>query len=609
MRRLLSVLLLLFSTSFAVADEQWVEIQSPNFQLITNGGEKRGREVLQSFEQMRAGFGVLFNKLNVNISVPLTIVGFRSRKEMVRYGPMFNGKPVDDAAFFQMGEDRNFVVIDLSVPSEQWAGIVFHEYAHVLINSNLPSLPAWLDEGYAEYCSSLVVEGKFVKLGLPVASDVEQLRDNRWLPLPDLLAIKHDSRDYNEGNRRSVFYAESWLLAHYLLNTKQIQRAGLYLALHEQQGIAIPEAVQKAFGMDVNAFMKELQKYFRDNLHYFQAPAPAGVDHIESHARPLSPLEAQVTLADLHYHARDHQEEGIAEFQQIVKQEPDNATANRELGYAYLRKQDYARASEFFERAAKKGSNDARVHYYTALLLAREASGPEQAPAGQLILLSTDNERIEQILAESKRALELDPSYSDAWGLLGYAQSVQGSLADAITSTKRALELAPRNDSYRINLASMLMQDKKYDQAGDLLTSLKSTDNPVMAAQVQQMLEFLQRVRDYDNQHADNQAENARLATSSAEQNKADVDAPLPANHGRVAFAKGKIVKVECTGESANLLLETGSQRLAMHVRSTQTVALIGADKFSCNWHNQPVAINYSILGENDFSVISIELP
>jgi len=36
---------------------QWMEIRSPHFSVVTDAGEKRGREVAMRFEQMRAVFG------------------------------------------------------------------------------------------------------------------------------------------------------------------------------------------------------------------------------------------------------------------------------------------------------------------------------------------------------------------------------------------------------------------------------------------------------------------------------------------------------------------------------------------------------------------------
>jgi kynureninase len=43
-----------------------VEVRSPNFSVVTDAGEKRGREVAMRFEQMRAVFGALMTKANVN---------------------------------------------------------------------------------------------------------------------------------------------------------------------------------------------------------------------------------------------------------------------------------------------------------------------------------------------------------------------------------------------------------------------------------------------------------------------------------------------------------------------------------------------------------------
>src|SRR5271154_119110 len=55
-------------------EQQWVEVRSPNFSVITDAGEKRGRDVALHFEQMRSVFGTLMTKVNVSQSVPLQIL-------------------------------------------------------------------------------------------------------------------------------------------------------------------------------------------------------------------------------------------------------------------------------------------------------------------------------------------------------------------------------------------------------------------------------------------------------------------------------------------------------------------------------------------------------
>src|SRR6202050_1879392 len=77
--------------SVSAGESQWVEVRSPNFSVVTDAGEKRGREVAMHFEQMRGVFGALMTKANVNLPIPLQIVAFRNTKEMRQGAPLFNG--------------------------------------------------------------------------------------------------------------------------------------------------------------------------------------------------------------------------------------------------------------------------------------------------------------------------------------------------------------------------------------------------------------------------------------------------------------------------------------------------------------------------------------
>jgi len=97
------------------AEPQWVAIQSPHFAVVTDAGEKRGREVAMRFEQMRSVFSSLMSKANVNIPIPLQIVAFRNTKELRQVSPIWKGKPIEVAGLFQGGEDRSFIMLDMSV--------------------------------------------------------------------------------------------------------------------------------------------------------------------------------------------------------------------------------------------------------------------------------------------------------------------------------------------------------------------------------------------------------------------------------------------------------------------------------------------------------------
>lgn len=148
----------------AAAESQWIEVTSPHFSVITDAGERRGRDVAVRFEQMRSVFGTLMTKANVNIPVPLQIVAFRNSKEFRQVAPLWHGKPTQDAGLFQPGQDRSFIMLDMSVENP-WS-VVFHEYAHQLMNGNVSAeLDPWFDEGFAEYFSTIEVDGKQAKVG------------------------------------------------------------------------------------------------------------------------------------------------------------------------------------------------------------------------------------------------------------------------------------------------------------------------------------------------------------------------------------------------------------------------------------------------------------
>jgi hypothetical protein len=217
-----SLLLVAFSLAFHVmplasaSEPQWVEIQSPHFSVVTDAGEKRGREVAVRFEQMRAVFSTLMTKAHVNIPIPLQIVAFRNNKELRQVVPLWHGKPIQVAGLFQGGQDRCFIMLDMSVENP-WT-VVFHEYAHQLMNGNLADpVDPWFEEGFAEYFSSIEVDGKEARVGKVPVYDYQLLQQQGLMKVSDLLRVQHNSATYNEsGDHRTIFYAESSMVAHYL---------------------------------------------------------------------------------------------------------------------------------------------------------------------------------------------------------------------------------------------------------------------------------------------------------------------------------------------------------------------------------------------------------
>jgi hypothetical protein len=275
------------------SDPEWVEVRSPHFSVVTDAGEKRGREAAFHFEQMRAVFGALLVKARVTLPTPLQIVAFRNTKEMREFAPLFKGKPTQVAGLFMGNTDRCFILLDMSV-EEPWR-VVFHEYAHQLMNGNITGeIQPWFAEGFAEYFSTIRVVGKEAEVGLLSEVDVQILREGGMMKVADLFSVRHNSSTYNEsGDHRSVFYAESWLVMHYLYDQNLVPKAGAYLDASEQPGISEEQAIRQCFGESADQLNKEIQRYWATGKWgFFRLPMPAGIESAGYTTKPLPAPDA-----------------------------------------------------------------------------------------------------------------------------------------------------------------------------------------------------------------------------------------------------------------------------------------------------------------------------
>jgi tetratricopeptide (TPR) repeat protein len=588
---LLAAIVCSFSAVFA-GEPQWVEVRSPNFSVITDAGEKRGREVALRFEQMRSVFGTLMTKAKVNLPVPLQIVAFRNTKEMRQVAPLWNGKPTQVAGLFQQGEDRSFIMLDLSV--EDPYSVVFHEYAHQLMNGNIQADTApWFEEGFAEYFSSIEVDGKQARVGKIPKDEYLILQQLGMIKIADLFQVRQNSQTYNEsGDHRTTFYAESGMLVHYIYDNQLLLKVAAYFDVKTNKHLSVEDAIHQAFGMDAAQFDKVLRSYVNDGRYrYYSIPAPASIAPNNYAAKPLSLADGGAVLADIHLHSRDHHEQAVAEFQEILKSDPNNAAACRGLGYSYLQRQDFHEAAEYFKRASQMDSQDPRVHYYNALLMAREAgfSSGADLPA---------------ITRELETSIRLDADFADSYALLAFAQATAGDSAKAVPTLQKAIAISPRNQEYRFNLANLYLTNKLPDKAIAVLEALRVTDNPLLAARVDAMLNQVRQFKEAMQMEAQ-----GSIALKSKSAEGPVRTAVVAANSGPAKFLKGTLTHADCsTSPSAVLTVVSGAKTWKITIADRNHLVLIGADEFSCSWNKQKVAVNYRETASGEDSVISLEI-
>jgi len=206
------LVLFLIAGNPVVAKDTWVSVRSRNFLLVGNAAEKDIRNVAIRLEQFREVYSRLFPAAKLDSAVPTTVVVFKSDKSFKPFKPGTNL-----AGFFQAGQDVNYIALTTETSGAQDPfQVIFHEYTHLLVQNTVGDAPSWFNEGLAEYYSTFTMaDDQKVELGRPIANHVFRLRDSKMLPLKTLFQVDQLSPYYNERDKQTIFYAQSWALVHY----------------------------------------------------------------------------------------------------------------------------------------------------------------------------------------------------------------------------------------------------------------------------------------------------------------------------------------------------------------------------------------------------------
>ena len=483
---LLSLFVSLALPAGAIAEPQWRMVRSPNFIVLGDTGENPLQDVAMRLEEFRTALGRVLPDVALATPVPTVLVVFENSKSYEAFGPRREGRPVQAAGFFLAGPDVNYITLTLD-SGHDGLRVAFHEYSHLILHNWMASVPAWLDEGLAEYYSTfqLATNGRSATIGLAIPHHAGLLRE-RFMPLSDLLAVDRQSAVYSEGDQRTLFYAGSWALTHYLLmeTPKGDAKITRYLAL-VAGGETVDRAVQQAFQMPPAALERLLLDYvnrgaYRSAEYTFRSRVEAGLGTV----RALSAAETEAWLGDLLLHMNRLDEAG-PRLKRALELDPDLARAHLSVGMLNLGQRRPDEAWPHLRRAVALDPANffAQYSYALALLSFRTGETP----------LTMDVEPVSAARAALNAAIKLSPESTDALSLLGYAALRDGThLNDARAALTRAVKLAPGRLAYALLLAEICVRQKDYSKARSLLTILAaSSDERGTSTRARSMLEML----------------------------------------------------------------------------------------------------------------------
>jgi tetratricopeptide (TPR) repeat protein len=548
-----------FATRPGSAKEIWLKAQSRHFTLIGDAREKEIRNVATRLEQFREAFSQIFSQIFspsiIASSVPITVIVFNNDSAYKPFKPLHQGKPAEVSGHFQSSGDVAYIALAAGRDGANPYAIIFHEYVHALTSGGERStpLPTWLSEGLAEYFSSFEVTGggKKGRLGAGIASYAKLLRERTLIPLETLLAVDQTSPFYTEIDKKSLFYAESWALTHYLLRPggRRSQFRQFIDAL--AQGKPADRSFRQAFQTDYASIERELKNYITHGMYPTEEVTFAQqlVFDAEVKTAPLNEAEVQAYLGDLLW--RIHRSvDGEAFLNRALSIEPGLALAHQSLGTLRLRQNRYDEARRHLRRAIEAGSQNYLTHYYYAFAIHREQLGESQ------FVSDIPEDSVKEMRAALGLARQLNPDFADTYKLLAFINLVRGEdLDEAISLINRAISLEPRREDIVYTLAQIQMERKDYAAARKTaLTLTGPAAKSDIRDRANSMLENIAKIEErLAKMKADGEARGDGAPQSSA-------PPPLPGQRFQGDQVRGLLTRIDCDDGIITLTVKTESR-------------------------------------------------
>lgn len=401
-------------------------------------------------EQFRKTYAALAGTQAV-VSPPVIVMVYPNHETLKPYLPVYQGQPANLAAFFVRGTDENLIVTALAGVTADALDNVYHEYAHLLLRRNDRIWPMWMKEGMADIYATFQLQGTRATVALPRASYLRLLAHEPMMPLRELLEVTHDSPAYNERERQGVFYAQSWLLTHYLMlgdNPVLRSRFG-QITRNLKAGQTPVEAFTKALGISVEAGQNLLERYrkggkFADLQLVLRR---ANTEQAPISFRPLPKAEVCFWLGNQLLRVQQLE---VAEryFSDARELSPSSPLAFEGLGLTAVLREQSPEAVDYLGQAIKLNSGSFLTYYTYGREKLRQTRSSSDG------YRKLDKAKAEEIRKSLGKSITLMPNFGPAHHLLGFFEIIQHEdLNAAETHLQKALELEPDNDSYLLALA------------------------------------------------------------------------------------------------------------------------------------------------------------
>lgn len=368
----------------------WVEVRTPQFEIVTDAGESAGRQLVIEMEQFDGA--VAQARLPMasfwKASAPVRVYLFRTESEFAEY----RAEPWISGLTLTSTHAPPLILLYAGSKARQ---VVLHEYVHVLVKRGDWKLPRWFEEGLAEFYAADRIAPEHVAQLKAEPASVELL-----------LTEPHDELTAHR------FYAASWALVSMIM-TDPVYRSRIeeFISAKPDDPLFV-DSVRR-----LPAYLGTLKG----------KKGPVAAQAALSAPEPiltLAPAQVDFMLAALLLDAGRF-EAAQRHYQKIADAHPQDAIGAEASGLAALAGSHPELARREFRRAIQRGSMNARVWSELAALDA--AAGSTWKDVRPLL----------------ERAAELDPDDSEAAYKLGVHETDEGQLSAAVEHLAAAAHAAP----------------------------------------------------------------------------------------------------------------------------------------------------------------------
>jgi tetratricopeptide (TPR) repeat protein len=567
----------LYLANTAAAADKWLSIQTKNFQLVGNASESDIRRVGRTFEEFRSALASVFPKMDQASTVPTTIVIFKNDESFQPFKPLIKGQPANVVAYFQGGEDVNYIAVTAAMTSP---ASVFHEYVHFLLRDNVGGLPLWISEGLAESYSTFDLSGKneYTLGRAPEPHVATFMTGPRFIPIKQLLTIDEQSPEYSGHSKQGMFYAESWAMTHYFVFGAEAKRRNQFSQLLTllAKGTSFEDSFAEAFQTDYGTVEDEVREYIRKRNSWPQTKVMTKdtlqVDVRSIKTTTLTDAESEFYAGDLLLHL-NRLSDAEPHLINATAKTPAPAQAQSALAVLRVRQKKYGDALSILKKAVETDAQNPIVNFYYAYVLER-AEGDAAAQ-----LTEAPAERYAMMRTFAKKTIDLAPRNVEAYAMLARIDmNSDDNLPEAETTLKKAIAIAPGRDDLQMLLAQTYMRQNRVDDARGVLSLIaRNATNPDVRRRATTMLDQSEKTFSFADITPSIEKEIANdLAKERAAQQAAQPPAsPTPANRKPAETLLEALTPIrptvegeQITGLLTNLECADG---LTLTVRSDQT--------------------------------------